>query len=585
VSDGAFDGQAYRREVLVALRERSPAEVDDLFWLAGVPREADDGTVAARLTETRGFLFKERSRPRQAAVAAAVLKEWERVEATLLDPAARSALLRRLEAERPVGTEDAPPVPAAPARPRPAAEDRASRRRRQVAAGLDELARLREEPELGTDLYAFLGLPLSAPPELLAARIAHVAEVNRRRRPDRERTLVDDLLAHARHLLLEGDPADYLAGLGGAARDRAVQALLGGGVEAARAALAEARREGVGEAAVLAALAPLARDAAGLVALSPHGLGVWCPSCGSVATQADTTCPACRAGLRLRCPSCGALAPADAPACPACATSLDAPRAPLLARRAGVDAERAALAEVDAAPEAEREARLRALAVEHPEWAEAARRLAAAPPPPPSGLAVSFADGEARLRWEAPAASGVEAYLVERHEGGQTRVLGRTALLEWVEAQPAPGGEVRWTVRALRGTGASAPAEVAAPVAAPDPASADPDPSPEPAPAAQLAPSAVSTRREPGGDLLVTWEWEPGVTECFVAWGPAPPAAPEAATGGRKVTNMRYELDGGARLEGVPAGAHLAVFTGSRVRTGTLQWMTDVPDAARAVAP
>jgi len=164
-------------------------------------------------------------------------------------------------------------------------------------------------------------------------------------------------------------------------------------------------------------------------------------------------------------------------------------------------------------------------------------------------------------------------------------VLGRTALLEWVEAQPAPGGEVRWTVRALRGTGASAPAEVAAPVAAPDPASADPDPSPEPAPAAQLAPSAVSTRREPGGDLLVTWEWEPGVTECFVAWGPAPPAAPEAAAGGRKVTNMRYELDGGARLEGVPAGAHLAVFTGSRVRTGTLQWMTDVPDAARAVAP
>ena len=100
-----FDGSAYRRTVLAALRDRNPAEVEDLFWLAAVPRDADD--VEAHLKATKGFLFKERTRARQAAVAQAVLAQWPRIEATLLDPGARAALLQRLDERRFI--DDRPP--------------------------------------------------------------------------------------------------------------------------------------------------------------------------------------------------------------------------------------------------------------------------------------------------------------------------------------------------------------------------------------------------------------------------------------------------------------------------------------------
>ena len=76
---------------------------------------------------------------------------------------------------------------------------------------------------------------------MLGARIEKIAEVNRRRRPDRERALTDDLLSHARKLLLDGDAAAYLAGFDDEFRDRVVDALLAGDVDAARTA--RARRE------------------------------------------------------------------------------------------------------------------------------------------------------------------------------------------------------------------------------------------------------------------------------------------------------------------------------------------------------
>ena len=49
-----FDGSAYRREVLTTLRERNPAEVEDLFWLAHVPREVDDDAAIAARLKARG---------------------------------------------------------------------------------------------------------------------------------------------------------------------------------------------------------------------------------------------------------------------------------------------------------------------------------------------------------------------------------------------------------------------------------------------------------------------------------------------------------------------------------------------------
>ncbi len=217
----AFDGSAYRRTVLTPLRAAAPAGVDDLFWLGHVPRDADDSAqIAARLKATKAFLHKERSRPRQADVAAAVLREWPRVEGVLADPAARASLRARLgdaapgaevvggarEAERASFAADGAAGPGLALEP-------AARRRRQVSTALGELARLRDEPELSEDLFAFLGLPVTATREMLRARVEKVGEVNRKRRPDRERSLVDELLMHSRELLVDGDPADYRAGL------------------------------------------------------------------------------------------------------------------------------------------------------------------------------------------------------------------------------------------------------------------------------------------------------------------------------------------------------------------------------------
>lgn len=522
-----FDGSAYRRSVLATLRDRSPAEVEDLFWLASVPREAADGEVAEHLKATKGFLFKERTRARQAAVAQAVLAEWPRIEATLLDPGARAALLRRLG--------DAPAQEPAPAA-RPAAAPRGDRRRRQVSNALSELARLRDDPDLAIDLYAFLGLPTTATREMLAARIERIAEVNRRRRPDRERTLVDDLLAHARKLLLDGDPTAYLGGFA----DDAAEALLAG--EATDTALAAARAHGVTEEEIVARV-------------------------------------------------------------------------------------------VDRTPAGELEARLREL----PAWPAVKRRLDTLPPAPPRDVRVAIELNEALITWAAsPDADG---YLVERHASGGSRVLGRTPLLEFTDAAPREGG-VTWSVRALRGASASsepvtagAPpspivdftAEAARPVVlrwtapagarlvlkrtrgdvtrtispdadgyvdrhvelgAPYEYTLAIDGDPASARSLTVTPkpsvSGLAARRLDDGRVTVTFTWPPGTTEVFVAWGPAPPTSTDV---GRKITNTRYEIDGGATLDAVPSGSHLVVFTGTRSANGQLEWAVDAPASARTLVP
>ena len=221
----AFDASEYRRTVLTPLRSANPATVQDVFWLGHVPRDLDDAAeITTRLAAAKAFLHKERSRPRQADVAAAVLKEWSRVEGVLADPAARRALRARLDGHAPgaevVGATSAAPSSGASAGAS-AAQDGSTAagsgalRLRQVRTALDELARITGEPELAEDLFAFLGLPISATPEMVGTRVALVADANRKRRADRERSLVDELLMHSRELLVDGDPAAYRAALAG----------------------------------------------------------------------------------------------------------------------------------------------------------------------------------------------------------------------------------------------------------------------------------------------------------------------------------------------------------------------------------
>lgn len=232
MSAAAFDASAYRRSVLTPLRSANPATVQDVFWLGDVPRELDDAAeITARLAATKAFLHKERSRPRQADVAAAVLREWPRIEGVLGDPAARSALRQRLgrlapgaevsaasgtPAAAPAGGGPSPVTSGAPGTTGASgAASSGALRLRQVRTALDELARIRDEPELAEDLFAFLGLPVSATPEMVRARVELVGDANRKRRADRERSLVDELLMHCRELLVDGDPAAYRAALAG----------------------------------------------------------------------------------------------------------------------------------------------------------------------------------------------------------------------------------------------------------------------------------------------------------------------------------------------------------------------------------
>ncbi|WP_354702330.1 hypothetical protein DSM112329_02687 [Paraconexibacter sp. AEG42_29] len=426
----AFDGSAYRKEVLSSLRDRSPSEVEDLFWLAHIPRELDDDrAIRERLSAAKGFLNKELSRARQAAVASAVLKEWPRVEQALTDTPTRRALRDRLER-----TPDAPAPTAAPRRRQAAgSDDPVARRRRQVAANLRELARLRGEPELAEDLFALLGLPVSATPATIEERLAKIGEVNRRRRADRERSLTDELLAQARELLVVGDPRAYMAGLEADNAGGVADTLLAGDIDGAREAVAAARAAGTSDAALIAQVAAPARERAAAggppLATSAAGLGTWCPSCGTVNAVGAAACAGCRGDLTVQCEACRTVSPADLPRCPSCSANLDEPRSAL----AAVRAER-----------------------------EAARAAQHAPPAPVAHVTVDRTEDGAVLTWPASAESGVDAYLVERTAGGSTRVLGRTTLTTWTDSNAVVPG-VSWSVRVLRGERASDPVLAGAP--------------------------------------------------------------------------------------------------------------------------
>ncbi|MEJ7783681.1 MAG: zinc ribbon domain-containing protein [Solirubrobacteraceae bacterium] len=685
-----FDGSLYRREVLTQLRERNPAEIEDLFWLAHVPRELDDSVaIVARLKDTRGFLNKERSRQRQAAVATAVLKEWPRVEEVLTTASSRRALRARLLDGPQHDTGSAPVTRRRQVR----TEDPLARRRRQVTGNLAELARLRAEPDLASDLFAFLGLPTSATRPMIEQRLVKVGEVNRRRRPDRERTLVDELLVQARELLVDGEPTAYVSSFADDIRDAVIDALLAGDAAIASATHHRAEQQHVSDSAILAGLREPASRSSTVVPVSALGLGTWCAVCGGISAADAHACPSCAAALTLACPQCRTISAVDGVACPSCSEPLQAARAPLLARREDYRAEQGALVQVDAAPEDQRQELLSRLAVQHPQWQRVRQRMDSAPPRAPEHVSVSFLHGEARLAWPSSSEPGVDGYLVERHDAGGSRVLGRTGMTAWSDAQGS-GEEVRWSVRALRGDAAVSPATTAVPAGLAPPVtgaltdvhalagapvelvwiapagarvvveriehrlggdvrrqlSVDPGgyrdrhvargrsyeyrislaggsappvvlsltagsgtrvqpagPASQssarsarrrPAPAAtphrplDQRPSVaeppavvidqVAADREDDVRVRVTWRWPAGITEAYVAFDQSPPAA--ASAPGRKITNMRYELDGGALLDDIPSGTHLAVFAGRRDASGVLQWGHAQP-GSRAVAP
>lgn len=81
----------------------------------------------------------------------------------------------------------------------------------------------------------------------------------------------------------------------------------------------------------------------------------------------------------------------------------------------------------------------------------------------------------------------------------------------------------------------------------------------------------VSALRENGG--LLQFDWPTGVTEVMVVARPdAPPLTPDDPQARAwKVTNMRYEIDGGVRVPAdLPRPCHVAVASCRREPNGRL---------------
>jgi hypothetical protein len=93
----------------------------------------------------------------------------------------------------------------------------------------------------------------------------------------------------------------------------------------------------------------------------------------------------------------------------------------------------------------------------------------------------------------------------------------------------------------------------------------------------------VSGLRLDDGKLL--WDWPAGYTEVMVSWrADAPPErAGDPAAVTRKVTNTRYQIDGGVGLS-AESPLHVAVFTCTR-QDGTLVASCEAPSEARLTLP
>ena len=82
-------------------------------------------------------------------------------------------------------------------------------------------------------------------------------------------------------------------------------------------------------------------------------------------------------------------------------------------------------------------------------------------------------------------------------------------------------------------------------------------------------------------DGRLQWTWPAGCTEVVISWrSDAPPEhASDPAAVSRKLTNTRYQIDGGVVLP-VQRPLYVAVFTCTR-RAGTLVMACEAPDGAR----
>ncbi|WP_460549243.1 hypothetical protein, partial [Geodermatophilus aquaeductus] len=253
-----LDGNDYRKRVLAAIEARGGPDASDPFEVYDLPLDGllPDDDVARRVGEVWAFWQKQRDHPKYRGLVTALLQTHDALAAQLRTADGRARLAEQTRAERArreaaryaeldaalqrlverfggvpadkveglrglaaaAGIDDA----AFEARLRrhrqlgsgPAAGDAVLR---QVRDGLEELGRI--EGARVPSLHAFLELPPTADRDTVRRRRDALVVLNRQRRPDRRRALVDDLLVAVGALLVDGDPDAYLDALAADVRE------------------------------------------------------------------------------------------------------------------------------------------------------------------------------------------------------------------------------------------------------------------------------------------------------------------------------------------------------------------------------
>jgi hypothetical protein len=188
----------------------------------------------------------------------------------------------------------------------------------------------------------------------------------------------------------------------------------------------------------------------------------------------------------------------------------------------------------------------------------------AVPAPTDVRAARSADDPSITVTWTATGDGDVEYKVTRLAADGRRHVVGRTRATYLVDGAVAPDSPVpAYEVLARVGPKAAAPVR-----------SAPADPG--------GIPAVRNLTVSPGGALV--FDWPDGVTEAMVVVrGDRPPAAPDdpAATAW-KITNMRYQLDGGLVLpKSVALPCHVAVAS-CRRKGGTLVVAPGFGASARA---
>jgi hypothetical protein len=222
-----------------------------------------------------------------------------------------------------------------------------------------------------------------------------------------------------------------------------------------------------------------------------------------------------------------------------------------------------------------------------------ARTLLAAHLVPPENLAASRGSGAVEVTWAPSPLPGVRYRVIRVGADGDRRAVGvtETTRIDDGAVPPAaelPGYEVLAGISGVW----SAPAVWPAPGSAPTLAeSTGAVPAPEPDDSTRLIARTPADSLDPARDLAVVggmlrWAWPDGCTEMFVVWRPdAPPiAANDPAARTRKVTNARYDVDGGLALP-PDRPLHVAIFGCLRDPAGHLVVASVAAPSARCHLP